>query len=193
PGQGGWFTTKSQSGGGPLIDVGVHMIDLAMWYMGNPKPVAVSGATYCKFALSRVSDSVHAAFGDRKEDGTFDVEDLAMGFIRFDNGASLQIEFSWASNIDEEVNFVELRGTKSGCALRNGQVRLFTEAAGALVDLNPKLPKPKLNDHAGNLHHFVDVLRGRAEPTLTPEDGVHMIQILSAIYTSAQTGAEVRL
>lgn len=60
PGKGGWFTTKAQSGGGPLIDLGVHMIDLAIWLMGNPEPVAVSGCTYNKFADSDVSDSENA-------------------------------------------------------------------------------------------------------------------------------------
>lgn len=91
PGKGGWFTTKAQSGGGPLIDLGVHLIDLSIWLMGNPRPVAVSGCTYAKFADNDTkADSEHAKFGDAKSDGIFDVEDLAIGFIKFDNGASLQ-------------------------------------------------------------------------------------------------------
>jgi predicted dehydrogenase len=82
PGKGGWFTTKAQSGGGPLIDLGVHMIDLAIYLMGNPKAVAVSGCTYQKFADNTdKADSVNADFGEKKDDGTFDVEDLAIGFI----------------------------------------------------------------------------------------------------------------
>ena len=85
PGWGGWFTDKAQAGGGPLIDLGVHIIDLSMYLMGNAKPVTVSGCTYLKFP--------HTSYSK------MDVEDLAMGFIRFDNGACLQIEFSWASNI----------------------------------------------------------------------------------------------
>jgi predicted dehydrogenase len=70
-------TTKELSGGGSLIDLGVHFIDLAVWLMGNPKPVAVTGATYTKFANNEISNSVHSRFGEKKEDG-----------------ASLQIEFS---------------------------------------------------------------------------------------------------
>ena len=116
PGKGGWFTTKEQSGGGPLIDLGVHMIDLSIWLMGNPKPIAVSGCTYEKFANTDVSDSVNSTFGTADANGTFDVEDLAMGFIRFDNGACMQIEFSWASNIQKEQRFIEFRGTKSGAS-----------------------------------------------------------------------------
>ncbi|HEV7299567.1 MAG TPA: Gfo/Idh/MocA family oxidoreductase [Tepidisphaeraceae bacterium] len=196
PGKGGWFTTKELSGGGPLIDLGVHMLDVAIWLMGNPSPVAVVGATYRKFAEgSDTSDSVHSSFGEAKTGGTFDVEDLASGFIRFDNGASLQIEFSWASNIEQEVNFVELRGSKAGFNLSNshGTLKIFTEIEGALADVTPKPTLAGPHQHGANLHHFIDVIRGRAEPTTRPEHGVEMIKILSAIYESAQTGAEVKL
>jgi len=195
PGKGGWFTTKAISGGGPLIDLGVHFIDVAVWLMGNPRPVAVSGATYCKFAqASGPADSVHANFGESKQDGTFDVEDLAIGFIRFDNGSSLQIEFSWASNIEEETIFAELRGTKAGCCVKNGVVKVFSETGGNLIDILPKLPPAhKYGDHGANLWHFADVVRKKAQPINTPEDGVYMIKILAAIYASAKEGKEIRL
>jgi predicted dehydrogenase len=251
PGKGGWFTTKALSGGGPLIDLGVHFIDAAIWLMGNPRPVAVSGSTYCKFAHSTFSDSAHAIFGEAKKDGIFDVEDLAIGFIRFDNGASLQIEFSWASNIEEENNFVELRGTKAGCFLRNGSAKVVTETDGHFTEITPKpafgeygvhrwhfidvverraapfltklgltsspsrkngstklrpetaahpidttptlAPSHQFGDHGANLCHFVDVVQNRAAPINTPQDGVHMIKIISALYASAQSGTEIRL
>ncbi|WP_274364248.1 Gfo/Idh/MocA family protein [Paenibacillus thermotolerans] len=192
PGKGGWFTTKALSGGGPLIDLGVHFIDLAMWFMGNPKPVSVVGSTYTKFAESDAADSEHSKFGEKSDGGTFDVEDLAMGFIRFDNGACLQIEFSWASNIEEECNFVELRGTKAGLTFRNGDLKIFGEEGGVLTDLKPHLGSDT-GGHGENLHHFIDVVQGRAKPIFTIDQGVHMIQILSAIYESARTGSEVKL
>ena len=192
PGKGGWFTTKALSGGGPLIDLGVHMIDLAIWLMGNPVPVAVSGCTYAKFADSNISDSEHSKFGDKQEGGVFDVEDLAMGFIRFDNGACLQIEFSWASNIEEENVFVELRGTKAGMEFRNDKVKIFTEKAGALEDLVPRLSDGK-GTHGENIKHFAEVLLGNAEPDFVPEQGVNMIRILESMYKSAEPGAEVKL
>lgn len=191
PGKGGWFTTKEQSGGGPLIDLGVHMIDLAMWLMGNPTPVAVSGCTYCKFADTDVSDSVNSKFGDKVSDGTFDVEDLAMGFIRFANGACLQIEFSWASNIEQERTFVELRGTKAGASWPN--LKIFTEEYGSTVDVIPAVQPKEFDGHCRNLAHFVDVLQGRAEPAFVPQQGVNMIGILTAMYESAEKGCEVRL
>ena len=196
PGKGGWFTTKELSGGGPLIDLGVHMIDLAIWLMGNPKPVAVSGATYRKFAdAGDSSDSAHAAFGQTKSDGTFDVEDLAIGFIRFSNGASLQVECSWASNIETEKNFVELRGTKAGASVGGGDLKVFTERHGQLCDLQPKLGKGDhwAGAHGAHLKHFVDVVLRGVKPINTPADGVHMIKILSAMYQSAETGHEIRL
>ena len=193
PGKGGWFTTKAQSGGGPLIDLGVHMIDLAVWLMGNPTPVAVSGNTFCKFASNDVSDSVNSNFGDKKAGGTFDVEDLAMGMIRFDNGAVLQIEFSWASNVKEEHRFVELRGTKAGMLWLDGNtLEIYSEDDGQLT--NTKMAGNLRDDgHVRNLRHFYDVLDGKCEPCFKPQQGVDMIKILSAVYESAKTGQEVKL
>ncbi|SDD42567.1 Predicted dehydrogenase [Paenibacillus sp. UNCCL117] len=193
PGKGGWFTTKELSGGGPLIDLGVHYIDLTMWLMGNPKPVSVSGATYTKFANNEIADSVHSSFGEKKADGTFDVEDLATGFIRFENGATLQIEFSWASNVGEEMTFIEIRGTKAGFSLKKGELQIFSESAGQLTNMAPVFKGTPPSAHGEHLKHFIDVVQKRAEPIILPEHGVDMIKILSAIYKSAETGREVIL
>ena len=195
PGKGGWFTTKEQSGGGPLIDLGVHMIDLTMWLMGNPKPVAASGCTYTKFADNDTSDSIHSQFGEKNQDGVFDVEDLAMGFIRFENGACMQIEFSWASNIEKETRFFELRGTKSGAKWSDSEkLGIYEEAYGSTVDYIPNVDNgegPQM--HAANLIHFVDVVLNGADPLFVPEQGVNMVKILEAIYKSAEEGREIRL
>ena len=192
PGKGGWFTTKAQSGGGPLIDLGVHMIDLAVWLMGNPTPVSVSANTYTKFADNDTSDSENSKFGDANAQGTFDVEDLAMGMIRFDNGAVLQIEFSWASNIKEENRFVELRGTKAGLKWYGNDVEFFTEDDGQLLDITPK-GNMDSNGHKHNIRNFVDVILEGAEPVFKPSQGVDMIKILCAIYESAEKGKEIVL
>ena len=193
PGKGGWFTTKALSGGGPLIDLGVHFLDVAIWLMGNPVPVAVSGCTYCKFAKSGASDSEHAKFGNKSDEGTFDVEDLAIGFIRFANGTSLQIEFSWASNVENENMFVELRGTKAGSFMDGSQCKIFSEGPAGLYDIQPKLVKNPRGEHGMMLYHFIDVVQKRAQPIILPEHGVNMIKILSAMYESAAKGKEVRL
>ena len=190
PGKGGWFTTKAQSGGGPLIDLGVHMIDLAIWLMGNPRPVAVTGCTYMKFA-DNDGDSNHARTVDTNE-LTYDVEDLATGFIKFDNGASLQIEFSWASNIAREKRFIELRGTKSGFTWENGELEIYGEENGVPADIIPKFDKI-YGGHGDNLAHFYDVIANGTEADFVPQQGVDMIKILTAIYESAETGKEIQL
>ncbi len=192
PGKGGWFTTKSQSGGGPLIDLGAHMIDLALYFMGNPKVVSVSGCTYTKFADSNLSDSEHSMFGDKITDGVFDVEDLAMGFIKFENGACLQVECSWASNIYKEKNFVELRGTKGGLRFSASDTEdniIVSEQNGTLIDIKPKVSFK--SGHNGAIKHFVDVVNGKAKPDYTSDQGLNLTKIFDALYESAKTGKEV--
>jgi predicted dehydrogenase len=86
---GGWFGQKAMSGGGPLIDLGVHRLDLALWLMGYPKPVWVLGSAYNPIATALA-----------KEQGVdYDVEDLAVALIKFDNGATLELEASWAAHV----------------------------------------------------------------------------------------------
>lgn len=115
-----------------------------------------------------------------------------MGFIRFDNGACLQIEFSWASNIESESNFVELRGSKAGFSWKNGALKIFSEDNGVLTDLNPVFKES--SGHQSNLRHFIDILTGAAtEPVFKPQQGVDMIKILDAIYKSAESGREIVL
>ena len=162
-----------------------------MHFMGSPKPVAVSGCTYCKFADSTISDSVHSQFGEKVAGGTFDVEDLSIGFIRFADGRSLQIEFSWASNIEEEKNFVEMRGEKLGFTICNDQLTVYGEQAGHLTDTKVHVG-PNFG-HARYIRHFYDVAYNGAEPIYDIEEGINMIRILNAMYESAATGKEVRL
>lgn len=182
PGWGGWFTDKEQSGGGPLIDLGVHIIDLVMYLMGNVKPVTVSGCTYSKFAHTCQSKT--------------DVEDLAMGFIRFDNGACLQIEFSWASNIASDQMFVELRGEKAGSRMSgiDRKFELFKYECGSNVNITPCIDDYNcMPHHEANIRHFIDVINGKCEPDFTPEQGVNMVKILEALYKSAELGKEISL
>ncbi len=192
PGKGGWFTTKEKSGGGPLIDLGVHMLDLAVYLMGDPRAVSVSGNTYRKFAdAADISDSVHSAFGEKMENGVFDVEDLATGFVRFDNGATLQLEFSWASNIEKEKRFVELRGEKCGFTWQDETLKIFTEKNGQLVDEDVKAPFG--DGHRANLRHFVDVVLHGAKSDFSSCQGENMVAIIEAIYKSAAAGKEILL
>ncbi len=187
PGFGGWFGLKALSGGGPLIDLGVHRLDLALWLMGYPKPVWVLGSTYNHIA-SRLS---------KKEGKAFDVEDLAAGFIKFANGASLEIEASWAANIAErELMETRLLGTQGGLVQRNlregyeFEAELFVERDGRQYDMKLHPPVPGVK---GAMAHFIDCIINKQPHTATGEEGATVMQLLDALYASAKSGAPVRI
>ncbi len=187
PGFGGWFGTKALAGGGPLIDLGVHRLDLALWLMGYPKPEWVLARTYDFLGAERA----------RQEGKTFDVEDLAAGMITFKNGASLEVEASWAANIGErELMETRLFGTKGGLLQRNVgggysfDAELFIERNGAQFDmhLNPPAPRPPCAQA-----HFADSILNRTPHTATAEEGVIVMQLLDALYESARLRKPVKI
>jgi len=192
---GGWFGDKSRSGGGPLIDLGVHVIDLTRYLMGNPKPVSVYGATFQKlFDRKDVkSDPGYRSMGATDHD-ICDVEDLASAMIRYDNGAVVTVEASFSLNIAKPVGRIELFGTKAGAKLEP-DLEIYTEMNGYLADV--ALPMRTSLSFDGlfqnEIAHFVDcVITGK--PCISPaEDGVTLMKILDAIYESATTGHEVVL
>ena len=112
PGWGTWFTQMGKSGGGPLIDLGVHMLDLSLYLMGNPKPVSVYGATYAEFGPRKKGIG---SWGAPNWDGQYDVEDLATALVKFDNGATLSLDVSWAALIETDNQpYVQLLGSEGG-------------------------------------------------------------------------------
>jgi predicted dehydrogenase len=187
PGFGGWFGQKDKSGGGPIIDLGVHRLDLAMWLMGNPRPVTVSASTY----------NVIGARQAEREGKAFDVEDLGAALIRFDNGATLILEASWAGFTEKKEDMVtQLWGTAGGLVQRNiGQgydfeARLFQEKGQSLW--SAELAQP-LGPCPSAYTEFVDaVLEGR-EPLAPGRHGLDVQLVLDAVYRSAETGREVRI
>lgn len=188
PGKGGWFTNKSMSGGGPLIDLGVHFLDLTMYFMGNPKPSSVSGATYSKFSANISRNGWN--YGS-KGDGIYDVEDFAVGFVRLENGATIDLEFSWASNIEKEYNYYELLGTKGGISFSDGKLKIFSEIEDTCVNI---LPDTNYSDKALNeFEHFIDCIKNDREPLAPPEQAVDLMKIIDGIYKSAETKKEVML
>lgn len=175
PGFGGWFTTKELSGGGPLIDIGVHVLDLTLYLMGNPKPVSVFGSTYAKF-------------GPKMPGGEkYDVEDLGTGMIKFDNGATVFVEASWASNIANDQFYSTLLGDKGGADL--DPLRIYTEMNGTQVDIAPQFPG--IHGHQAEVFHFVECLRDGKTPLATGEHGLDVVKILDALYESSETGKMV--
>jgi predicted dehydrogenase len=177
---GGWFGQKALAGGGPLIDLGVHRLDLALWLMGYPKPEWVMGATY---------DPIGSAMA-REEEKDFDVEDLAVAMIRFDNGASLELEASWAGHISEsELMETRLFGTKGGLVQRNVgggyefEAEIFTHQNGCPFDMKLQPPVP---DAKPSQHHFIDCILRDEPHTATGEEGETVMKLLDTIYRSAE-------
>ncbi|SHE46423.1 Predicted dehydrogenase [Caldanaerobius fijiensis DSM 17918] len=189
---GGWFSDKKRSGGGPLIDLGVHMIDLVRYLMGKPKAVSVMGSTY---SLVGPRSNIKGIYQYKSADYSDynDVEDFAVGFVKFDNGATLVVENSWTQHIKKDYLYLEIYGSKAGATMEP-ELEIFSEKNDFLTDEKPVL-EPAFVDFQHNfdkeIAHFVDcILNGT--PCISPgEDGVELMKILDAIYKSAETGHEV--
>lgn len=190
----GWFTDRARSGGGALIDLGIHGLDLAWWLMGRPQPRAASGHVYREFGNYQSDD---AATPDpvmqrhlvRQEKTVFDVEDSAFAMISFDNGAHLLLEASWALNCARERRYVTCYGTRAGAELTEEGIRLYGELAGALADTRPQVPEH--DAYQAQMRHFVAAIRGEEEPLATGDDGVALMAMVDAIYESARQGRQV--
>lgn len=190
---GGWFGDKSRSGGGPLIDLGVHVIDLARYLCGNPKPVSVYGATFQKlFNRPGIKDGTGYVSVSKANNDICTVEDLATALIRFDNGLVLSVEASFSLNIKKPEGNIQFFGTKAGAKL-DPQVEIFTDENGYLVDLS--FSKDTSLDFDGlfarEIDHFVDCVLNGTKCIAPAEDGVELMKILDAVYESARTGHEV--
>lgn len=192
---GGWFGDKSRSGGGPLIDLGVHVIDLVRYSIGNPKPISVYGATFHKLAdRKNIRGKKFYQSASASEHDICDVEDLATAMIRFDNGAVLSIEASFSLNIKNDEGKIELFGTKGGAKL-NPELEIYNELNDYLsnitLDAETALSFDGLFEN--EINHFVSCLTDGATCISPAEDGIDIMRILDAIYESAKTGHEVVL
>lgn len=182
----GWFGDKALAGGGPLIDLGVHRIDLALWLMGHPTPVSVSGATY-----DLLGKDICAGRGQ-----DFSVEDLAAGFVRFENGACLQVAVSWAANSEwAEDMYTYVYGTQAGAAHRHVKGTYKFEAVVWTADGEAVKAKKlrKLPPNSFHLQDFVNAISEDGPVPVDPEDALNVQKIIDGLYESARTGGEVRL
>lgn len=189
---GGWFGDKAYSGGGPLIDLGVHVIDLSRYLAGNPKPVSAYGVTFNNLGCNRASGSELAWDGPSNKSGyQYTVEDFASAMIRFDNGFTLNVEASFNLNIDSDCGSVELFGTKAGVNVNNCE--LYATMSGKYVKINPYGNNgfDFGANFRGEIKGFVDAVQGLAPCRATAEDGLWLMKILDAIYESAKTGKSV--
>ena len=193
PGLGGWFTTKAMSGGGGLIDLAVHFLDLAMWLSSKWEPTRVRAKTYSKFGTPiRDYHYVSMWAGPPKYDGVFDVDDYAAGLVRFGGKATLSFEVAWACNAEPET-YVELLGTKGGVKVgsKDGTV-LHPELDGRLADV--ELFYYKTPDRfVLEMEKFVAAVQGRGEVAATGEEGVVTMKLLDAIYKSSELDREVEI
>jgi predicted dehydrogenase len=196
----GWFTDRARAGGGALIDLGVHAIDAAWYLMGTPRVRSVSAQIYQKFPQLATSP-------------VFDVEDSAYGMIRFESGATLLFEVTWAANLTDEiprskwgegrelfqtviygprasirvVDVFQLHRTEKMPALS-----LFEDKDGKLVD--SELPFDEVpHVFIPQMKNFLLAIRGEEPPINSALQAVQLMEILDAIYHSSQTGHEVVL
>ena len=187
PGWGGWFGQKKMAGGGPLIDLGVHRLDLALWLMDYPEPAWVLGQTWNALTGDAIADS-----GNK-----FDVEDFAAGTIRFKTGQMLSLEASWAGNQRQNERMeTRLYGTKGGLVQENVgegydfRAELTRERDGALWDetLHEPAPVPP-----PSMWHFVEAIREDQPHPAPGREGLIVQRLLDALYESAATGEPVKL
>ncbi|HEY3321197.1 MAG TPA: Gfo/Idh/MocA family oxidoreductase [Planctomycetota bacterium] len=187
PGFGSWFGQKKMSGGGPLIDLGVHRLDMAMWLMGGPQPISVSGSAHYHIGVPRGK-------AQRKK---FDVEDFATGFVRFDNGASLVFEISWGGHQGQPERMSTIvTGTKGTLVHRNegggynfvGEC--YSEVGGHKLNGEVAAANPNVKNAYAEM---VDCVAHNKPFLADMEDGLRVQRVLDGLYQSAKLGREVRV
>jgi len=171
----GWYDNKRSAGGGVLMDLGVQMLDLSLWLLGNPEVVSVTATKY-------VTDP-------RK-----DVEDTVAAFLVLGDGASLTLEVSWALLLEKNFPYLNLFGT-DGAALLN-PFRIHKELKGNLLNVTPALESARniyKQSYEQELDHFLRCLTQGERPMATAEEGRDLMRVIDAIYQSAEARREVRL
>ena len=202
PGFGGWFTTKELSGGGPLIDL-LHMVDLAMYFMGYPEPAHVLGQTFNDFIQDK---SFKGPWGIADVvGGVTDVENAAHGFITFKSGQVLTLQVSWAEMVKREEVSVVFQGTKAGGKVERlfgsdglddtaiDTCELYVQENGKSVNRIIKTPECLDMGRSDSAANFIQAIEGKATPLNTPEQALRLMQVIDAIYASAQTGRPVSI
>lgn len=195
PGLGSWFTNKSLAGGGPLIDLGIHVLDLALWIVGNPRPVSVAAATYA--ALGPAGKGQWQGGRFRVTPGVpYEVEDFATALIRFETGLTLQLDASWAGYTRHTDEFgVSFMGDAGGAAIHvkdyadTGTLRFFDD-----IDGTPTVTEPRLLPRHGHGEMFRGFLDGILEgKPISPDgaEGLERVRLIEAIYRSAELGREL--
>jgi predicted dehydrogenase len=185
----GVFIDKEQQGGGPLIDIGVHILDFTLFLMGYPKPVSASGQTWDTLGKT---EGIVNPWGDYDR-SKFTVEDLAVGFIRFDNGAVVVLESSFMLNNDAERWQSSLYGTQAGAEIKfweENPITIFREDHQQLFTMKPDNIPNVPSAHTAEIQAFVDAIKNGKPSPVPGLNGLILNAIFDALYLSAETGKE---
>ncbi|AXK45880.1 Gfo/Idh/MocA family protein [Brachybacterium saurashtrense] len=193
PGLGTWFTKAGSAGGGAMMDIGIHMLDMTLHLMGEPAVTAVSASTHAEFGPRGRGGS---GFGiSQVEEGTpFEVEDLATAFLRLDGGATMLLESSWAQWIPHDLCYVALYGAEGGATIEWGgpdgpTITVWTEVAGIPAELRPAVGAD--GNHAAAVADFLQKVRSGDVAAHDGSQALRRARVIDACYASAEAGAEV--
>ncbi len=192
----GVFLNEEEQGGGPLIDIGTHALDLTLWMMDNYEVASVMGSSYRKLADTENAANAWGPWDPK----LFTVEDSAFGFIKMKNGATVYLEATWAINmLDVKESQTTLCGTKAGADMDDG-LRINGEKLGRMYVTKPDLKSGGVAFYEGNTNkdpsvfearQWIDSILKDTEPTVLPKQALVVSQILEAIYESGKTGKPV--
>ncbi|ELZ83157.1 oxidoreductase [Haloferax elongans ATCC BAA-1513] len=195
PGRGSWFTSKDISGGGSLIDIGVHAIDLALYFLDFPKVVEVSGVTRSQFG-DKDDYTFVEMWGDDVGPEGFDVDDSASAFIRTAEGTTISLEVAWATNRPTNDEFF-LRGTEGGARFDRAshELEVYEGGTGGGNHLSTANIETQPNDtHKSEQKLFLEAVAAGEHPGRnTVEQGLAVQRVIDAIYRSSEEGRSVRL
>lgn len=194
----GWFINKAVAGGGPLIDLGVHMLDLVMWLLDYPAPLTVSGDVQANFGPRGLKTWHWKDSGGLQQH--FAVEDSATAFIRLAGGISFNLETSWASHAKpgQDDFFISLMGTEGTIELyvanyaSENTLTFYTEINGIPVTTRPHITGER-SDHIYAVAEFARCVREDLPSPAPAKNGLVIMKIIDAIYQSAEAKREVRL
>jgi predicted dehydrogenase len=191
---GGWFTSKEKSGGGALIDIGIHSLDLALHLAELAPPLTVSGYTK---SLPNIMDGIVGTekYQSRDAADVRDVEDHAFASLRFDEGCLVTLEACWAQHRERDYQYLDLYGSSGGLVV-DPQLQLSRNAGRALSDTRYPIAAgtdPLQDMFDREMAHFAACLNEGRQCRSPASEGLQLMRIIDAIYESAASGSEVRL
>jgi len=197
PGLGSWFTSKEAAGGGPLIDLGVHVLDMALYMLGNPVVTTVSAATYSEIGPRGRGNWVGRRTSQSSDDPIkYEVEDLATAFLRFEDGGTLLLEASWASFTEMDDDFgVQFYGSEGGARIHSKKyadvdtLDLYSEIGDTTADSHPRLVSRA--GHEQIINGFISGILNGTPVTPDGKEGLDRVRLIDAVYKSAELGREI--